>query len=53
MSAKTCQEVLDGDKQNLTGVSGNIIPVNQATTSDSGMSINERVDEVLDGVDSA
>ena len=48
MSAKTCQEVLDGDKQNLTGVSGNVIPVNQATTSDSGMSINEQVDEFFD-----
>ena len=42
MAAKTCQEVLDGDKQNLTGVTGNVVPTNPAPTSDSKLSLNDR-----------
>ena len=48
MAAKTCREVLDGDKQNLTGVTGNVVPVNPGPTSDSKLSINDRVNEFFD-----
>ena len=48
MAAKTCQEVLDGDKKNLTGVTGNTIPSNPEPTSDSGLSINDRINEFFD-----
>ena len=48
MAAKTCQEVLDGDKQNLTGVTGNVIPSNSEPTSDSRLSLNDGVNEFFD-----
>lgn len=48
MAAKTCQEVLDGDKQNLTGVTGKVIPSNPEPTSDSKLSLNDRVNEFFD-----
>ena len=53
MAAKTCQEVLDGDKKNLTGVSGKVIPSNPAPTSDSKLSLNDRVNEFFDVFNSA
>ena len=46
MAAKTCQEVIDGDKKNLTGVTGNTVPVEP--TSDSSVSINDSVNEFFD-----
>lgn len=48
MAAKTCQEVLDGDKQNLTGVTGNVLSTNTGPTSDSQLSLNDRVNEFFD-----
>jgi hypothetical protein len=48
MAAKTCQEVLDGDKQNLTGVTGNVVPTNPEPTSDSKLSLNDKVNEFFD-----
>jgi len=42
MAAKTCQEVLDGDKQNLTGVTGNSIQANTAPTSDSMLAVSDK-----------
>jgi hypothetical protein len=48
MAAKTCQEVLDGDKRNLTGVTGKVIPSNPEPTSDSKLSLNDRVNEFFD-----
>ena len=48
MAAKTCQEVLAGDKHNLTGVTGNVVPANPEPTSDSKLSINDRVNEFFD-----
>ena len=53
MAAKTCQEVLDGDKKNLTGVSGKVIPSNPEPTSDSKLSLNDRVNEFFDVFNSA
>lgn len=48
MAAKTCQEALDGDKQNLTGITGNTIPATPEPTSDSELSINDKVNEFFD-----
>ena len=48
MAAKTCQEVLDGDKQKLTGVSGKVIDASPEPTSDSQLSLNDRVNEFFD-----
>jgi hypothetical protein len=48
MAAKTCQEVLDGDKKNLTGVTGKVIPSNPEPTSDSKLSLNDHVNEFFD-----
>lgn len=48
MAAKTCQEVLDGDKQKLTGVTGNVVETNREPTSDSKLSLNDRVNEFFD-----
>lgn len=48
MAARTCREVLDGDKQILTGVTGNVIESTPEPTSDSKLSLNERVNEFFD-----
>ena len=48
MAAKTCQEVLDGNKQNLTGVTGNTVPVFQEATSDSKLNIGDDTSEFMD-----
>lgn len=48
MSAKTCQEVLDGDKQNLTGVSGKTIPASTDPTSDSRVAPKDKDEEFFD-----